>query len=108
MLGTDAENKFVRISINMSRSWIKIKCTFLDQPMETNKYCGVRYGPSCQNLTHLPAKASVDYSKSVIIVDTMNNTQTVTKFNTCFSINASNDTKTITLEGIYFHSNLGN
>ena len=51
----------------MSESRIKINCTFLDQPKETMKSCTVRYGPSCQDLSLVPTKASVVNSNSVVV-----------------------------------------
>ena len=102
VFGIDAENKFVGVSINISKSWIGISCTFLDQPIESMKSCAVRYGPSCQDLSLVPTKVSVANSKSVI-VNVTNYMQNISNI-ICFCITASNNTNTVNLEGFYSDS----
>ena len=90
---TDSFNSFVEVAISKSIERITVSCTFLNQPLEAAKSCGVVYSPSCNNLSSIiPASITVDTSNSVVL-KMENRMVNITKL--CFEVTASNDTKTV-------------
>ena len=105
---TDGINKFVNISRKISDSDFSIKCTFIDQSVESEKICNVEYSTSeatsdCSNNSSLPliASASSSGSHSVDVgLDLRGPFSNSSKI--CFHIMASvTGIKTVIVEGAF-------
>lgn len=93
----DANNTFVDVKVSMSPEIITVNCTFLNQPVETSKSCGVVYGPNCEDLAS--NQGSIMTADTSSIVFDVNNDLTNHINSTCFLVTATNVTKTVKVEG---------
>lgn len=98
---SDVDNNFVNISISQTGTELKVKCSFLNQPEANMKSCVVTIRPLSDNSTDCPP--SCNSSSEPTTADYL-----VTKFDgfsfrgeIWFKVSASNDSKTVTVEGKY-------
>lgn len=78
---------------------IEITCTFLNQPKNSYKFCGVVYHPNCWNNITAKDFSAATESTSSLTIKFVNDMYHATEIKFCFIVTVRNISKTIEIHG---------